>query len=128
MRKKISTLICSLFVFSFVQAQDFHLTQYDAAPLNLNPSMTGMFSGYYRVHAHYRTQWAALATNPFQTMEIGYDMPLKNFSFGGQLMDYTAGTGNYNVFSFEASAAYDKAVDKKGNHHFAGGLQLGVLR
>ena len=128
MVKKISVLLSSLLVFSFTQAQDFHLTQYDAAALNLNPSMTGMFSGYYRVHAHYRTQWAALATHPFQTMEIAYDMPYKNFSFGGQLMDYTAGTGNYNVFSFEASGAYDKAVDKNGNHHLAGGLQLGLIQ
>jgi type IX secretion system PorP/SprF family membrane protein len=109
-------------------AQDFHLTQYDAAPLNLNPSMTGMFDGFFRIHAHYRTQWAALATNPFQTMEIGYDMPLKKFSIGGQLMDYTAGTGNYNVFSFEASGAYDLAIDKNDVHHIAVGVQAGIIQ
>lgn len=112
-----------------VNAQDFHLTQYDAAPQNLNPSMTGMFDGYFRVHAHYRTQWAAVASNPFQTMEIAYDMPLKNnFSIGGQVMDYTAGAGNYNVFSFEASGAYDKGLDKKDVHHLSFGLQAGIIQ
>lgn len=126
--KKILVLLLSILSGMVTNAQDFHLTQYDAAPLNLNPSMTGMFDGYYRIHGHYRTQWSAIANNAFQTMEIGYDMPLKNFSVGGQLMDYTAGTGNYNVFSFEASGAYDIKLDSSNFHHISVGLQAGIIQ
>ncbi|HEY6161420.1 MAG TPA: PorP/SprF family type IX secretion system membrane protein [Bacteroidia bacterium] len=126
--RKWKLALAGLLFCAVAGAQDFHLTQYEAAPLNLNPSMTGMFDGYYRIHAHYRSQWAALINNPFQTMEIGYDMPLKKFSVGGQIMDYTAGNGNYNVFSFEASGAYDIKLDKNDRHHIAVGLQAGIIQ
>jgi len=120
--------ICIVFSQSVI-AQDFHLSQHDAAPLNLNPAMTGLFNGLFRIHGHYRTQWAQVATNPFKTFEVSYDMPLKNkISVGGQLMDYTAGSGNYNVFSFLASAAYDLSVDDADYHHFSFGLQAGILQ
>ncbi|MEW6467461.1 MAG: PorP/SprF family type IX secretion system membrane protein [Bacteroidota bacterium] len=109
-------------------AQDFHLSQYDAAPLHLNPAMTGLFSGLYRIHAHYRTQWAQVASKPFQTFQASYDMPLKKFSVGGQLMDYKAGAGSYNVFSFLGSIAYDFSVDDADHHHFSFGAQAGFMQ
>lgn len=121
----------SLLVLSggMIKAQDFHLSQYDAAPLNLNPSMTGLFEGYYRVHAHYRTQWQAIAQNPFQTFAASFDMPLDKWGLGGQVMDYRAGAGNYNVFSFLLSGSYDFALDKeKNHHHISTGLQLGFIQ
>ena len=55
-------------------------------------------------------------------------MPLKKFSVGAQVLDYTAGAGNYNVFGFVASGAYDQAIDRFGNHHFSFGLQLGLIQ
>jgi type IX secretion system PorP/SprF family membrane protein len=111
-----------------VQSQDFHFSQYDAAALNLNPSNTGLFDGWYRIHGQYRTQWSSLVNNPFQTFLVSGDVALKNFSIGGQIMDYRAGTGNYNVFGFLASAAYDFSVDKQDNHHFSVGAQLGIIQ
>ena len=63
-------IILGLFVVVFTihgKAQDFHLSQYDAAALNANPAMTGVFKGEYRIHAHYRNQWSAFTTKPFTT-------------------------------------------------------------
>jgi type IX secretion system PorP/SprF family membrane protein len=136
MKKNLSTyflrggFLVLLIAGSFsARAQDFHLSQYDAAPLNLNPSMTGLFEGYYRIHAHYRTQWSAIATNPFQTFAVSFDMPVEKWAFGGQLMDYRAGAGNYNVFSFLGSVGYDYALDKENEyHHISGGVQLGIMQ
>lgn len=125
--KSLALGIC-IFFSQVSFSQDFHLSQYDAAPLHLNPAMTGLFSGQYRIHAHFRTQWAQVATNPFKTFEASYDMPLKKISVGGQVMDYTAGSGNYNVFSFLASAAYDLSVDMSDYHHFSFGLQAGFMQ
>ncbi|MCC7301049.1 MAG: PorP/SprF family type IX secretion system membrane protein [Bacteroidia bacterium] len=114
---------------TMMRSQDFHLTQYDGASLNVNPAMTGLFEGYYRVHAHYRTQWSAIAHHPFQTFAGSFDMPLGKFAAGGQLMDYRAGTGNYNVFSFLASGSYDLILDKeKEYHHISMGAQLGFIQ
>lgn len=109
-------------------AQDFHLSQYDAAPMYLNPAMTGNFNGHYRVHAHYRTQWNAIATKPFVTPAISFDMPIKKFAWGIQIMNNRAGAGNFNVMSGLAAISYDFAIDKNNNHHVSIGVQGGVLQ
>lgn len=121
-----------LFSVSFLaspsaKAQDFHLSQYDAPPLFLNPAMTGMFDGKFRIHAHYRTQWAAVASKPFTTTGISFDMPLKKFGVGVQIMDYRAGAGNFNVLSALLSVGYDVVFDKAKNHHLALGIQGGIV-
>ncbi len=126
--RNILPVLIFLAMTGILPAQDFHLSQYDAAPLNLNPSMTGMFDGYYRIHGHYRTQWASIATKPFVTTQIAYDMPFKRFGFGAEIMNYRAGAGGYNVLNFLISAAYDKPLDKKNNHHLAFGLQTGFVQ
>lgn len=109
------------------RAQDFHLSQYDAPPLFLNPAMTGMFDGKFRIHAHYRTQWAAVATKPFTTTGLSFDMPVKKFGIGLQVMNYRAGAGNFNVLSALLSVGYDVVFDKAKNHHLALGVQGGIV-
>lgn len=130
--KKISVklLLTAIVIINstILLAQDFHLSQYDAPPLNLNPAMTGMFDGYYRVHGHYRSQWATVAFKPFTTAGISFDMPVRKFGIGGQIMNFRAGAGGYNVFSFMLSGAYDVVFDKPRNHHLAFGVQAGMIQ
>jgi type IX secretion system PorP/SprF family membrane protein len=109
------------------RAQDFHLSQYDAPPLFLNPAMTGMFDGKFRIHAHYRTQWAAVATKPFTTTGLSFDMPVKKFGIGLQVMNYRAGAGDFNVLSALLSVSYDLVLDQAKNHHIAAGVQGGIV-
>ena len=68
-------------------AQDFHLSQHDAAALYLNPGLVGQFDGKYRVHGHYRTQWGSLSSKSYKTAAISFDMPLKKFAIGGQIIN-----------------------------------------
>jgi len=107
-------------------AQDFHLSQYDASPLFLNPSMTGMFNGYYRIHGHYRNQWSSVAS-PFTTSSLSFDMPYKKVGLGAIILNDRAGVGNYNVLNFVLSLGYDYAIDSAKYHHIAGGLQAGII-
>lgn len=109
-------------------AQDFHLSQYDAPPMFLNPALTGMFDGKFRVHGHYRQQWMAVATKPFTTGGISFDMPIKKFGIGAQVFNYRAGAGNYNALSALLSVGYDVVFDKKNNHHLALGIQGGIVQ
>ena len=109
------------------RAQDFHLSQYDAPPMFLNPAMTGMFDGKFRIHGHYRTQWAAVASKPFTTAGISFDMPIKKFGVGLQVMNYRAGVGQFNVLSALLSVGYDIVLDKPKNHHIAVGVQGGIV-
>jgi type IX secretion system PorP/SprF family membrane protein len=121
-----------LFILSFSVtgsfAQDFHLSQYDAAALNFNPAMTGMFKGQIRVHGHYRNQWSALATKPFVTGLLSVDAPVGKFALGAQVANFRAGTGNYNVFSFLGSLSYDIKMSKNNAHHLVLGVQGGLFQ
>ena len=60
-----------------VQAQDVHFTQFNAAPLIVNPAFTGNFSGKMRASAIYRDQWRSV-TVPFKTIAISVDAPIVN--------------------------------------------------
>ena len=125
---KTMLLLACLVFGKVASAQDFHLSQYDAPPLFLNPAMTGMFDGKYRIHAHYRTQWMAVATKPYSTAGISFDMPIKKFGAGIQIFNYRAGAGDYNVFSALLSLGYDVVLDKQKNHHIALGVQGGIVQ
>lgn len=124
-RKLLPAMLCIVSAQSAL-AQDFHLSQYDAPPLFLNPAMTGMFDGAWRIHGHYRTQWAAVATKPFTTAGISFDLPIKKFGAGIQLFNYRAGTGGFNTFSALLSVGYDIVIDKAKDHHIAVGVQGGI--
>jgi type IX secretion system PorP/SprF family membrane protein len=121
-------LVLFLFLSTLTYAQDFHLSQYDAPPLFLNPAMTGMFDGYYRIHAHYRSQWSSVIKNPFTTAGLSFDMPVRKFGVGLQVFNYRAGQGDYNVFSALLSVGYDVVFDKQNNHHLALGVQGGIVQ
>ncbi len=130
MKKNLSafrhaTVILLLTSGASLTAQDFHLSQYDAAPMYLNPSMCGMFTGFYRIHANYRTQWNQITMHPFTTGAIGFDMPLKKISWGAQVMNNHAGTGGFNEFSFMGTVSYDHGFGQKKYHHAAIGAQVG---
>lgn len=126
--KKLIYILTFSSLTSLTIAQDFHLSQYDAAALNFNPAMTGMFSGQMRIHGHYRTQWSQVATKPYTTGLLAYDQQLKkNFSWGVQVANFRAGSGNYNVFSALISGAYDIQLDDKNYHHISIGVQGGIF-
>lgn len=130
-KKKLAKSLMILICFVSVQqisAQDFHLSQYDAPPMFLNPAMTGMFDGHFRLHGHYRTQWAAVASKPFTTAGLSFDMPIKKFGAGLQVFNYRAGAGQLNVFSALLSVGYDVVFDKAQNHHLALGVQGGIVQ
>lgn len=127
--KKI--IIGCLAIFSFASgswSQDFHLSQYDAAALNVNPALTGAFMGEFRVHAHYRNQWMAVATNPFTTGVIGFDLNKGEWGFGGQIANFRAGVGGYNVVSVMPSAAYKIRLGEKKQHFLNFGAQVGFFQ
>jgi type IX secretion system PorP/SprF family membrane protein len=101
---------------------------YDAAPLFLNPAMTGMVDAPVRVHAQYRNQWKAVAYKPYNTALISVDAPVGKWGFGGQITEMRAGIGGYNVFEALGSAAYNVDIDKDRFSHLAFGVQGGFTQ
>lgn len=128
--KKLKNYIVLLLIvaFSFVKAQDFHLSMYDAAPLFLNPAMTGLIDTKMRAHIQFRNQWNVLAYKPFTTALVSFDVPKGKWGFGGQITNMRAGAGNYNVLQLLGSAAYAVPIDKDKYHNLSLGLQLGFTQ
>ncbi len=120
-------LVLMLFAGSF-RAQDFHLSQYDAAPLFLNPALVGQFDGKYRVHGHYRTQWGSVSSKSFKTAAISFDMPFEKFAFGAQILNRRAGAGDYNDLGIILNGGYSFTLDKNETHKISLGLQAGVIQ
>ena len=128
MRKLIYILFFVVCCFAKTNAQDFHLSMYDAAPTFLNPAMTGVFDGDWRVHSHYRTQWKSVNFKPYSTALISFDAPYKKWGIGGQITNYRAGFGNYNALQGLFSLAYSTPIDVDKNHNISFGTQFGITQ
>jgi type IX secretion system PorP/SprF family membrane protein len=92
-------VICTLMVLALAgssQAQvDPHFTQYYVHTSWLNPALTGLFDGDYRVSAIYRNQWGNVAS-PFSTIGASAEVPTsKNINLGLNLITQRAGDGGY---------------------------------
>ncbi|HRP52913.1 MAG TPA: PorP/SprF family type IX secretion system membrane protein [Fluviicola sp.] len=126
MKLKISIFLLFFKGISF--AQDAHLSMYDAAPLFLNPSLTGVVDGSFRVHGQYRTQWKAVNFKPYTSALISFDMPVKKWGFGVQINNFRAGAGNFNALQGLLSAAYYVPLNKKKSHILNFGVQGGITQ
>ncbi len=86
---RFKTLLLILTIIATVgttsQAQDIHFTQFDLAPLTLNPALTGDYEGTFRVGVMYRDQWGSVIDNPFRTPTAYLDAPILNVGTNGWL-------------------------------------------
>lgn len=126
MKKYLIIYTILFLVVTRSHSQDGHLSLYDAAPLFLNPAMTGVFEGDYRIHGQFRTQWKAVNFKPYTSSLISFDKSYKKWGFGGQVSNFRAGIGNYNAFQGLLSAAYTTSIDRNRNHNISFGVQAGL--
>jgi type IX secretion system PorP/SprF family membrane protein len=129
--KKVLTLVFACALVG-AKAQDFHLSQYDMAPLYYNPAVTGVFFNKdikMRVAGNYRSQWQKLQGKPYSSVAVSWDMPLDDrFGIGVMVMDHIAGTSNFGTFQFMASGSYRITSANSRNHVLTTGLQLGLFQ
>ncbi|HWB62269.1 MAG TPA: PorP/SprF family type IX secretion system membrane protein, partial [Chitinophagales bacterium] len=119
-----------VFSAASLSAQDQHFSMFYASPLTLNPALTGVNEGDYRVSGIYRNQWRSIST-PYQSYGLSFDIKLlqsklKNdiFGVGGTLEGDQSGDGKLTMTSGMLSAAFHKGLDKD-HHHFLGvGVQF----
>lgn len=120
-----------LFVLMGIRTQaqtDPHYSQYYMYPLWLNPGLTGVMDGDYRVTAIYRRQWSNLSS-PFVTPGVSADIATnKNVNLGLNVMNQQAGGGGYNYLTAYASMAYTGVrFGADGNHRISMGMSLGLI-
>lgn len=58
-----------------LSAQDIHYSNFGFSPLNINPALTGIFAGDYRINGSYRSQWRGVPVS-YSTFSGAFDMRL----------------------------------------------------
>lgn len=105
-----------------------HFSQYYANPLWLNPALTGVIDGDYRVTANYRSQWNNL-DKPFSTIGLsGEFVTNKNVNLGFTILDQSAGDAAYHYTTGYGSFSYTGVKFGPQNYQrITLGLQAGVM-
>jgi type IX secretion system PorP/SprF family membrane protein len=124
--KTLTLLALALCTAGSAQAQDGHLSQYDAAPVMLNPALTGMYeNAEFRMSSNVRSQWTSLSSN-FLTTAFAYDVSMKKRYGGGMYLNNYNMAGIMNSFQLGFSGAYNVS-DPKAHHTLSAGLQVGLI-
>lgn len=123
-------LSCFFICLAFLmRAQDIHFSQFQEAPLSLNPALAGTSPNWGRVDLNYRSQWAAFG-KPYNTMGLSLDLPTwsrqkKQKSFlgvGFNVFNDRAGSSNFSKF---LAAGDISAIVKTRRGFFTSGIQVG---
>lgn len=109
---------------STVTAQDPQFSQFYAAPLYLNPAMTGA-TGQARAGINYRNQWPAIDAN-FTTMSVYFDYFIddKNSGVGLLLMRDQEGLAGLRSMSIGLQYSYELSITE--NLGFRPGFQAAL--
>ncbi len=110
-------------------AQDPVFSQFYAAPLQLNPSFSGL-SESPRFAAVYRNQWP-LIEEPFRTystMHLSYDQFFEKIrsGFGLELLADDAGAGFVRSYKIAGMYSYRVELNREG-HYMKGGIEIGFV-
>jgi len=116
-----------------VVAQDVHFSQFYSNPLMLNPAMTGITNGNYRLTAIYRGQYQQF--NGYETVGASFDIPAlrsvlgqDHIGLGLQFFNDQSGDGNLNNLSVLGSVAYHKSLDRSQRNYLSIGIQGGYVQ
>ncbi len=117
--KQKSPILTLLFlsVFTFLQGQDLHYSQFYNAPLTINPALTGIFNGDQRISGSLRDQWRSVPV-PWFTVTLGYDQKFyskkksKSFFGGGIHFNYDRqGDSNLTLSNINLSGSYNMVIN-----------------
>lgn len=117
-----------------VNAQDIHFSQFYETSILRNPSLTGIFTGDYKLSAVYRSQWNSIS-KPYQTAVVSAEsrIPVRGeandfISIG--LMGYYDKAGSINLQTVSAYPAinYNKSLSRENNSFLSVGFTGGFIQ
>ncbi|MCF8449503.1 MAG: PorP/SprF family type IX secretion system membrane protein [Taibaiella sp.] len=130
--KQLLPCFCSLLLFTGNSSGQFlRFSQYMAAPMTLNPAMTGLGTEDYRITSNHRSQWSSISPMPYQTSTMSVDInTLKNKLPKGDALGVgviglfdRSGSGGVLNKTGGLSLAYHKTLGKDSNNHISIGAQ-----
>lgn len=134
---RYSLFLLAILMLSRAEAQDQQFTQFYAAPLTLNPALTGAFEGKYRVATIYRDQWKQVLDAPLRSFAVAADLrflpgkrKVKEDALGIGLLFNTdkAGLVEFSTTQIAVSAAYHKSLGVNNKQYLTLGLQGGLTQ
>jgi len=137
MQQRTILLIVLLGCFLQSFGQDRHFSQFFAAPINLNPALTGAYNGSYRVSAIYRDQWRGVLDNPIvtyaATMDARFEVEKNSaykdaFAFGLLFFKDNVASIDLSTNQIMLSAAYHKGLDYDSKQFLSVGIQGGLAQ
>lgn len=127
------SVLCVLFSIT-LQAQDIHFSQFQYSPMNLNPGLTGVFSGDMRFVNNFKPQWNSARVSYLQ-IATGFDARFINKDDNGPFavgfyMDYDqAGDSQLSFLQLSLTGSYSINFDRdRRNYMTIGGTFSGVQR
>jgi type IX secretion system PorP/SprF family membrane protein len=114
-----------------LRAQDIHFTQFEMAPLLINPGMTGVFTGDVRVSANYRDQWASIDM-PYRTFAFNLDQRLfhnkwKRASFAYGVAAFRDQAGDLGMHTTSGLLSLSGTINLNREQTLTAGIQSGVV-
>ena len=135
MRKIILAFVILSCLSTQISAQlDIHFSQFYAAPLTLNPAMTGVMNCQQRIGLNYRNQWASvLRDKAYQTVNAEFDGKATvgrydYFGYGVDLFTDQAGSLNFRQSDVAASFSYAKRMSgyRSRASYLVAGARIGL--
>jgi type IX secretion system PorP/SprF family membrane protein len=135
MKKYLAIITTSILLCTATggRAQDIHFSQFWENNILLNPALTGVFSGDYKVGVDYRSQWSTLV-NPYKTFMISGETRVlvsrevgDYISFGLVYTNDKAGSINFTSNQLYPAICYNKALEDERNSYLSVGLTGGYI-
>lgn len=129
MRWILLYIICFVSSLS-LNSQDMHFSEFYASPVNLNPALTGLFDGKFRIALIYRDQYRSV-TVPYQTVGVSAEGRKKHFLGTGNNLGYgilinrdVAGDGKFGITQLNIPIASHYPISKYFIFSYGGSLTL----
>ncbi|MFQ3580159.1 MAG: PorP/SprF family type IX secretion system membrane protein, partial [Bacteroidales bacterium] len=124
--------IVSMTVIMGAYSQDWHFSQFDAAPLFYNPALSGNYDGLHRFIGNYKSQWKT-----YNTFMLSYDKMLAEdklklgagkLGVGFTVLRDQAGETGYNYTLLKISPAYHVPIIPDNIFNLSAGLEFTVMQ
>jgi type IX secretion system PorP/SprF family membrane protein len=134
MIKPFIAFFCLFFALD-AMSQDLIFSNFNQAPLTLNPALAGHFEGKYRAGAMYRNQWAGIgksavysAPSAFADFNLLDEQLRGSLGAGINIVNEEAAGGSFGNLTANVALAYHLALDAEEAKNFVSfGINGGML-
>lgn len=133
--RKAALVITATAITATAIAQDIHFSQFYETSILRNPSLTGIFSGDYKVGIAYKNQWNAVSNKAYQTGMVSAETRfpinerINDFVSVGLLSYYDrAGSAGLQTLTAYPAINYNKSLEDENSSFLSVGFTGGYIQ